>query len=200
SFGTASFQLRRAPGAFAAWGEVQAGDAAIALDTPGDWRCARDAGYDATAPRLSFALPPMEVHDARRAGVDFLGGDVRQAPGWSAPARLPARAHWGELRPRSLPPLTREWVAPKALSGAFALDASEALLSFRVPVPDRSRAEYQAHHLLFARTQICSPRAQSVPLGLWWGSYYVNGRGPLKSAGLGPGQRNRNQIWVDLRA
>lgn len=199
SYGTSSFQLRRTPGAFVAWGSVRAGGASHDLGTPGAWRCARDGGHDASAPRLSFALPPIEVYDARKAGVDFLGGEPA-ASGWSPPTPLAAPQIWGELRPRSIPQLTAEWVAPKALRAAFALDDSEALLSFRVPVPDATRAEYQAHRLLFARTKIYSPRAQRVPFGLWWGDHYVNGHGPLESAGASPGQRNRNVVWVPLRA
>jgi alpha-L-rhamnosidase len=206
SFGTSSFQLRRQPGAFVAWGAVRAGDDAFDLSTPGAWKYARDRGYDETAPRMSFAMPPIEVYDAREAGGDFLGGSllgsgVDRAPGgWSSPLPLGAREAWGELQPRSIPPLEARWIAPKALRGAFALDESERLLSFRVPVPDQSRAQYAAHRLLFARTRIFSPRARRVPFGLWWGSYYVNGQGPLQDAGLSPGQRNKNLVWVPLRA
>jgi alpha-L-rhamnosidase len=199
SFGTASFQLRRAPGAFTAWGSVRAGDEAVDLATPGNWKCVRDLGYDSSAPRMSFAMPPIEVYDARSTGVDFLGGDP-SAAGWAPPTPIAARSAWGELRPRSIPPLDTTPIAPKALRAAFALDDSETLLSFRVPVPDASRAEYQAQHLLFARTKVFSPRARRVPFGLWWGSHYVNGQGPLESAGLSPGQRNRNVVWVPLRA
>src|SRR5687768_1086669 len=91
SFGTSSFQLRRQPGAFVAWGAVRAGDDAFDLSTPGAWKYARDRGYDETAPRMSFAMPPIEVYDARQAGGDFLGGnllgrDADRAPaGWSIP-------------------------------------------------------------------------------------------------------------------
>jgi alpha-L-rhamnosidase len=206
SFGTSSFQLRRQPGAFVAWGAVRAGDAVFDLSTPGAWKCARDRGYDETAPRLSFAMPPIEVYDARRAGIDWLGGVLASsdselaAVGWGAPLPLATPEAWGELAPRSIPPLEARFIAPKALLGAYALDDSERLLSFRVPVPDQSRAEYASQHLLFARTRIFSPRAQRVPFGLWWGSYYVNGRGPLENAGLSPGQRNRNLVWVALSA
>jgi alpha-L-rhamnosidase len=199
SFGTASFQLRRAPGAFTAWGSVRAGDDTHDLATPGNWKCVRDRGYDSSAPRMSFAMPPIEVYDARAAGADFLGGNL-SAAGWAAPAPVAARSSWGELRPRSIPPLDATPIAPKALRAAFALDDSETLLSFRVPVPDASRAEYQAQHLLFARTKIYSPRARRVPFGLWWGAHYINGQGPLESSGLSPGQRNRNLVWVPLRA
>ncbi|HTV21048.1 MAG TPA: alpha-L-rhamnosidase C-terminal domain-containing protein [Polyangiaceae bacterium] len=202
SFGTASFQLRRHPGAFAAWGSVRTGERRLDLGTPGDWRCARDGGYDSSAPRLSFAMPPIEVYDARRADVDFLGGAPRDGngAGWTAPTPLAIRDAWGALAPRSIPALTADWIAPKRLLTAFALDDSETLLSFRVPVPDASRAEYQAHHLLLARTKIYSPRAGRVPFGLWWGEHYINGEGPLPNEGLSPGQRNRNVVWVPLRA
>jgi alpha-L-rhamnosidase len=199
SFGTSSFQLRRQPGAFVAWGAVRAGDASLDLATPGAWKYARDGGYDETAPRMSFAMPPIEVYDARQSTVDFVAGDLDH-PGWNSPVALGAREAWGELQPRSIPPLEARWIAPKALRGAFALDDSERLLSFRVPVPDQSRAEYGAQHLLFARTRIFSPRARRVPFGLWWGSYHVNGQGPLKDSGLSPGQRNKNLVMVPLRA
>jgi alpha-L-rhamnosidase len=199
SFGTSSFQQRRQPGAFVAWGDVKMGDRVEDLSTPGAWRCARDGGYDQTAPRMSFAMPPIEVYDARKAAADFPGGDLG-APPWGAPAALADRSAWGELHPRSIPPLTASRITPKALRAAFVLDDSETWLSFRVPVPDASRAEYQASRLLFARSKIFSPRAQRVPFGLWWGEYYVNGRGPLQSSGLSPGQRNRNVVWVPLRA
>jgi alpha-L-rhamnosidase len=201
SFGTASFQLRRHPGAFAAWGVVRAGGSVDDLGTPGAWRCLRDGGYDATAPRLSFAQPPIEIYDARKAGADFLGvSSIQAGSGWGPAVPLDAQQLWGELRPRSIPALDAQPIAPKAVRSAFALDDTESLLSFRVPVPDASRAEYQAQYLLFARSKIFSPRAQRVPFGLWWGQYYVNGGGPLAHSGPSPGQRNRNLVWVPLRA
>ena len=204
SFGTSSFQLRRQPGAFVAWGSVRSGDRVESLTTPGAWSSRRDLGYDETAPRMSFAMPPIEVYDARKAGAPLLGGAGAAAspaaPGWGPPVPLANPGAWGELRPRSIPSLDAHPIAPKGLRAAFALDDTESLWSFRVPVPDASRAEYQSQHLLLARTQIYSPRAQRVPFGLWWGDYYVNGQGPLESAGPSPGQRNRNVVWVPLRA
>jgi hypothetical protein len=38
-----------------------------------------------------------------------------------------------------------------------------------------------------------------VAFGLWWGSHYINGQGPLESV-PSPGQRNRNLVWVPLKA
>jgi alpha-L-rhamnosidase len=196
SFGTSSFQLRRQPGAFVAWGSVRAGDQLHDLATPGAWRCRRDGGYDETAPRMSFAMAPIEVYDARRPGA-VAWAVARADEGWSATVPLHSQAAWGPLRPRSIPPLDTRWVAPRSVRAAFALDDSETLVSFRVPVPDAGRVEYQTQHLLLARTRIFSPRAQSVPFGLWWGQYWVNGQGPLASA-PSPGQRNRNVVWVPL--
>lgn len=199
SFGTSSFQLRRQPGGFVAWGSVRGGEHEEDLATPGAWRCQRDRGYDETAPRMSFAMPPIEVYDARQAGAAFWTDAGAAGPGWSAPVPLEDQARWGPLAPRSIPPLDTRAVAPRSLRAAFALDDSETLVSFRVPVPDASRAEYQTQHLLLARTQIFSPRAQRVPFGLWWGQYHVNGLGPLGST-PSPGQNNRNDVWVPLRA
>jgi hypothetical protein len=198
SFGTSSFQLRRQPGAFIAWGSVHAGEHVEDLATPGAWRCQRDEGYDETAPRMSFAMPPIEVYDARRTGTAFWGSGAAGSS-WGTAVPLENQVSWGALAPRSIPLLDTRAVAPRSLHAAFALDDSETLVSFRVPVPDASRVEYQTQHLLFARTQIYSPRAQRVPFGLWWGSYYVNGQGPLDSA-PSPGQQNRNVVWVPLRA
>jgi hypothetical protein len=190
SFGTSSFQLRRQPGAFIAWGSVHAGGRVEDLGTPGAWRVQRDGGYDETAPRMSFAMGPIEVYDARRANA--------ASSGWSSPVALDNQASWGALVPRSIPLLDTRAVSPRSVT-AFVLDNSETLVSFRVPVPDASRVEYQKQHLLLARTQIFSPRAQSVPFGLWWGQYYINGQGPLHGA-PSPGQHNRNVVWVPLRA
>ncbi|HVZ34519.1 MAG TPA: hypothetical protein VG963_18950 [Polyangiaceae bacterium] len=80
------------------------------LATPGAWKCQRDRSQDATAPRGSFALPPIEVYDAPPSGTDFMHGDLA-GPEWLPAVPLEHQLAWGALAPRSIPPLERSFVS-----------------------------------------------------------------------------------------
>jgi alpha-L-rhamnosidase len=199
NFGTLSYQLRRNPGTFIAWGQVQDEGAAQDLRTPGNWKAIRDEGYDETAPRMSFATSPIEEYDARKGVPDWQSPDASLA-GWQTPVALKNPSMRGPLTPRSIPDLTQDLVTPKHLLSANALKDDEELFAFRVKVPDRTGSEFSHGHLVFAKTAIHSPKAQTVTVGLWWGDHYLNGAGPLVHEGLAPGQRARRVVRINLRA
>jgi hypothetical protein len=200
SSGTDSYQQQRQPGAFVAWGTVDTGGGVRAdLATPGRWRCARDAGYDAGAARMSFATGPIEIDDARRGRADFLDPGAALSD-WQAPTPLARPDRWGPLRPRSIPLLTEDELTPRALLGAYALDDSEEVVSFSEKLPDATADDYQATSTMLAYTFIHSPREQDVDVGLWWGDHYLDGAGPLKPDDPAPPRRNRHRFHLHLKA
>jgi len=199
NFGTLSYQLRRNPGTFIAWGEIKSDGATDDLRTPGAWKAIRDEGYDRTAPRMSFATSPIEEYDARRGQTGWQDPNL-SLQDWQTPVPLKYPELRGPLSPRSIPDLTQDLITPKQLVSARALKDDEQLFAFRVKVPDKTRDEFAHGHLVFARTAIHSPKAQTVTVGLWWGDHYLNGEGPLVHEGLAPGYRARRVIRLNLKA
>lgn len=198
SNGTSSFQLRKQPACLWAAGQVAYAGKTHDLATPGDWQGMRFRGYDARAPRMTFALGPMEIYDARQDPQDWAEADGA-FPGKPVVA-LQNQDAWGPLSPRSFPPLTQEAVRPQSLQGWYHLEQEEeTLVSFRVHTPDMRAAEFRRNYPLLGYTYLYSPREQSVPVGLWWGEHYLNGEGPLKQQEDPQGRMHRQQATLNLK-
>ncbi|MDX2246647.1 MAG: alpha-L-rhamnosidase C-terminal domain-containing protein [Bacteroidia bacterium] len=192
SNGTDSYQLKRTPPGFIAWGEILSskGDT-FSLKTPGKWRCQRMTGYDPQSPKMSFALGPFEVYDAR---VDF------NASNWHKPQKLEIPLPWGNLTPRTLPPLTQEPFFPLSQTGPYTLKTDEKIYSFRVKVPDENNEEFRLGRTLFGHTWIYSPQAQQVKAGIWWGEHFLNGAGPLPQTNAPENQPHRQEVIMNFHA
>ena len=198
SNGTYSFQLRRQPAAFWADGFIQTGRQRRDLRAPGDWRCRLSEGLDPQTPHMSFALPAMEVYDARRDPQDWdqPGFD---AGGWTRPVPIVRQDAWGPLQPRNIPPLTRTLYRPYALAGACQI-LPEDVWSFRVKVDDHNRQAFAQSRPLLAFTYIYSPTDQQVTVSTWWGDHYLNGQGPLPQTEAPPTRPYRQLMTLDLKA
>jgi hypothetical protein len=59
SNGMNTYQLVKHIGGFIAWGEIKTGSKTYDLDTPGNWKCRQDMGYDQKAPKMTFAQLSM---------------------------------------------------------------------------------------------------------------------------------------------
>ena len=159
--------LQEAPG-FEAWGVVVAPNGSETdLSTPGVWSCRRIAGVDATAPRLSFAQPPVEF-------LDF-AADAADASDWRTPVTA-APDPTAVPFPRSIPPLTRLPLAPAAMTASTALDEGEFVFGGRV-VDDGDGSNPFSPRDRFAALAVWihSPSDQTVLGGGWWGEYLLNG-------------------------
>ncbi len=165
---TTFHRLLETPG-FIAWGEIRvAHDAVIALDTPGDWRCLRHAGVDATAPRLSFAQGPVEIVDTRpMAG---LAATACQTPAPAAADPTP------RLRARAIPPMTQIPIAA-ATATVATVNEDEQVFGGGTTFDgiDKTNAYPPGDSQLVMGAWIFSPTNQIVPAGLWWGEYRING-------------------------
>jgi hypothetical protein len=173
SFGISTFFHRFGRGAFVAWGKLGTVD----LATPGEWRCRRATGYDADSLPMSFTSPPIDVLDERAdvPGWNRLDADLS---GWSRPEVLTGQDGWGPLAPRSIPHLTQDELRARTLLGAYDIRDDEDLVSFRVPRPAPPVGQAPKHDFkwVFAHLWVHSPRAQEVPVGLWWGEHFLNGK------------------------
>ena len=198
SNGFATFHaLANRPG-FVAWGKVRDGRGkTFDLATPGGWRCARATGYDAEAPRFSFAQGPIHLYDERK---DPWAHDRPGKPGgqWHTPAKVPWQDAWGELKPRSIPHLTQDARTPARLLSAHEHLDREEILSFRMIQHYNPKLHVPPTADGFARTQIHSPRAQKVRVGLYWGEHFLNGQ-EIKKEAQRPEQFARNDAELDLR-
>ncbi len=201
SNGTSTFQLRRNPAAFIAWGDVSTSDGVeINLATPGNWTCYQSKGYHADAARMTFALGPMEIYDAGKDKT-VLGWETPEfnASGWAKPQPLIKQNTWGTLTPRNIPPLTRDPYAPRELLGVYDWRNEEDLYSFQVLKPDKSWEEFRTASPFIGYTYIYSPFRQDVEVGLWWGEHFLNGEGPLKQEPA-PEKPHRQQAVMKLNA
>ncbi len=180
SNGTSTFQLRNSPPALVAWGSVRAGNTEMDLSTPGNWKCTRLEGYDSYAPRMTFALGPMEVYD-ERPDVDLRGWDRSgyDDSDWGVPVTVPYRDHWGTLSARNIPPLTTDIYQPLELTGRYSLGGDEEIYSFQKTAKDKSWNAFRQRFYFLGYTYIYSPVDRDVTAGIWWGDHFLNGEGPL---------------------
>lgn len=201
SNGTANFQLRNGPPAFIAWGSVKWKDGQHIMNTPRNWLAYQSTAYDAFAPRMNFALPPMEVYDARKdkaiAGWELPG--YKASPLWQPCTIIESREYWGELAPRSIPHLTQEVTRPFELVGAYNWQTDEKIYSFQVRKRDLSWDHFRESVPFLGYTYIYSPKEQEVEVGIWWGDHYLNGEGPLAQVDAGPKRPHRQQTVLSLR-
>lgn len=201
SNGVSTFQLRRNQPGFIAWGTVtDRTGATYDLSTPGDWKAYRVQGYDEDAPRMTFALGPMEVYDARKdQAVQGWEGTEFDATGWDRPVKLDRQDAWGALTPRSIPPLTAEIHAPRQLLGVYDWEDEEEIYQFQLLKEDRTRDAFRESRPFFGYTYIYSPVEQTVGAGIWWGEHYLNGEGPLEQQDAKENRPVRQQATLHLR-
>ncbi len=176
SNGMNTFQTPKSIGGFIAWGKMQQHN----FVTPGDWLCKEVKGLDSTQPKLSFAAGAVEAYDARKDGQDFtnINADLSD---WQKPVLIKNQDNWATLNKRIIPHLTQDEILPKSLLGKYPLVATEDIYSFRVNAPDLTREKFGKNYRAFAYTYIYSPKDQDVEVGRWWGEFWLNGEGPIKS-------------------
>ncbi len=194
--GTVTYQVPLSVGGFIAWGEVETGTRKISLETPGHWKMFVSNAYDHEALRFSFACGPMEVFDGRKQPAGWNLPEFDDSS-WKEPVIHGDPGHWGELTPRTIPPLTGDELAPVELLGIYREEQGEKLYTFFIKTSDRTNSEYNRGEQVYACTYIYSPVQQEVEMGLWWGEYYLNGEGPLQVSGKEPGNPVRqNRVFL----
>lgn len=201
SNGTANFQLRNGPPGFIAWGSVKWSDGQHIMHTPRNWLAYQSTALDPFAPRMNFALGPMEVFDAREeksiAGWEFPGYPLN--PLWKPCMLVESRKYWGKLEPRTIPPLTQEETRPYQLSGAYSWKTEEQLYSFQIGKRDLSWDHFRESVPFLGYTYLYSPREQEVEVGIWWGEHFLNGEGPILQSDAGSGKPHRQQAKLALK-
>ncbi len=196
--GTVSFQVPLSIGGMIAWGEVVTGGRTISLKTPGNWRMQASGGFDHQALRFSFACGPMEIFDGRRQPADWNLARFDDSD-WSDPVEIAGQDHWGRLTPRTIPFLTQDERIPLELLGIYRDRQEEELYTFFVKTPDETRQQYGTGYPMYACTHIYSPENQQVEAGLFWGEYFLNGKGPIPVSGAEPGNPVRQNRFLDLK-
>lgn len=200
SNGVSTFQLRRNQPGFIAWGKWRTSSGNVDLSTPGNWKTYLSKGYDANAARMSFALGPMEVYDARKdkavKGWTLPGFDDSN---WESPAVVKNETIWGPLQARSIPHLTQENYLPYELLGMYDLRNEEDVHSFQVLTDDKSWEGFRKPRTFIGYTYLYSPVDQTVDAGIWWGEHFLNGEGPLNQSTAPKDQVHRQQTQLELR-
>ena len=181
------------PGVFNAWGEIRAGRRTIDLHGS-QWLGRRAAGYDPEAEVFSFTSPAIDILDARRDQPDWcqVGADRTQ---WQPTVALARQDLFGSPLPRPIPHLTQDLQVARTLLGAYTLADDEAIVAVRVP----GRAVAPGGSWALVQTWIHSPRAQTIPVGLWWGEHFVNGQEIQRGPSI-EGLINRNDAHLTLKA
>ncbi len=196
--GTVTYQVPLGIGGFIAWGEVISASGTQSLETPGDWRMRASDAYDHQGLRFSFACGPMEIFDGRKQPGDW-NVPALDDSGWDKPVIHGDPGNWGKLTPRTIPSLTQDELLPEKLLGIYREREDEEVYTFFIKTPDRVNREYNSGKQMYACTYIYSPVQQEVECGLWWGSYYLNGRGPIQIAGKDAGNPVRENKILNLK-
>ncbi|MFP4068632.1 MAG: family 78 glycoside hydrolase catalytic domain [Opitutales bacterium] len=174
SFGSCrNFQAEPGPGGLVAWGEVDCGSQKIDLKTGPEWKALEADAFDTGAPKMSFALNPAEILDARKLPEDWAGPDCDDSD-WPAATLVADQSTWGELEPRPIKFLDETPLRPVRVTGVFAAATpqEEEIHSFRL----LSKAgEGRCDGLAAVFTWIHSPREQEITYGAWWGRHWING-------------------------
>ncbi len=178
-YGTKTYKSINTRACFIAWGGVKFTDGgAHCLDTgTAKWQAIRYEAYDPDAPKFSFALNPMEIY---RQWQDCDGWREKNFDDstWPDAVELEGCDCWGELSPRTIPPLGGEAILPEKVLGVYPLKRDEISYSFRVPATDffdRKPGETGKKFILF-KFWIHSPCRQNVTAGLFWGEHWLNGK------------------------
>ena len=177
SNGAATFQLRRHRPGFIAWGRVLSGrGSATDLTTTGqNWTARRAGGYGADTPKVTFALGPMEVHDAREeAGYLNWSTDTLRPPAWPHPVVVPGDG-WGELSPRSIPYLTQDEFLPWMMLGRAPFDTAHRFLAAQLSGRDRSWSDYRKSRSTEVYTYLKAPASGLMSVAVSPGEYRLNG-------------------------
>jgi hypothetical protein len=175
SYGCVSFHSEFSRGGLKAWGTVQTADGAeTTLVTDESWKCIESPGHRPETAKLSFALNPGELLDAREVDPDWASAACDDS-GWAAAVPVADPSHWGDLHPRSIPLLDERRVEPEGLTSvrAAAWCEDDEVYSFALAA---TGGRYRRRGLpALAMAHLHSPREQDVTLGAWWGEYWLNG-------------------------
>lgn len=195
--GMITYQVPVGPGAFICWGKLNSDNGETDLSTPGDWKVIQLKGYDPTSPKMTFATGAVENYDARKDPADVLDYNCDLSE-WKDVTPLADQNVYDDFIPRTIPHLTQEERLPLSILGLYELKDDEVMYSFRVKAPDRTREEFGKNRIAFAQTYIYSPVKQTINAGLWWGDYFVNGKGPLTQYSEKPSKLYRRDYPVSL--
>jgi hypothetical protein len=182
--GSSTFQtMPESAGGFIAWGTVRTSAGEHGLATPGRWQVQPATAWDPQAPAYSFAQGPVEILDQRIQ---------RAEETWFAPV-LRAQGPWGDLQPRSIPPLGLGLREPVALPLVATLIDDEIRISGR----RQRREDIPAPQRFPYAIELTSPCVQTVTAGLFWGPHWLNGE--LLATTRDPVCGNRENAVLHLR-
>ncbi|MGD2175551.1 MAG: family 78 glycoside hydrolase catalytic domain, partial [Candidatus Brocadiaceae bacterium] len=176
SYGCYSFHSESSIGGLIAWGEVR--DAAgneVDLSTGPEWKALDCPARRRDTSKLSFALNPGELLDARRSPTGWARAGFDDSD-WPRAVAVDAQEHWGELQPRSIPLLDEAEQTPEGRLGAWHARWAdeEARYSFVLTAAETTHGAGPLAGLGMAFLH--SPRRQDVTIGAFWGRYWLNGR------------------------
>lgn len=191
AFGASTFEAEPSAGGFIAW--TAGGD--IDFATPGEWRARVLRDRDTWSPPWSFAQPPVEILDLSLSDSAWHlpGATV----GWASPVLLGDQTRWGPFAPRSIPPLSNDVQGPEWPVMRMVLDSSEARIGFRVDAGSNPACKAPHCRVAYA-TFLWSPREQRVPVSIFWGPHFLNGR--ALEATRRHERGNREEFELDLQA
>lgn len=180
-FGCVVFRAMPARAGLIAWGSVETADGqSVSLASGPAWKAQSSAAYSPFAPKMSFSLEPMELFDQSKEPAGWRDAAFDDS-GWADATVLEKQNTWGPLTPRSIPFMSGKNVAVDRVLHLGPLQRDEDVYSFQVPAhywydfqfDMARRKEFKA--VLFC-TWIYSPEAQTVPVGLFWGEHWLNGK------------------------
>lgn len=192
--GLNSYQAVPSKASFWASGSVKHENGSIDLCTPGNWEVKVSKAWWENSPVFSFAQASTEILDHSKYEEE-----ITSESGWSAPVVI-AQDNWGDINPRSVPPLSLREQLPLKLIACGPASTAEHQRSFHLQFLEMQKSAHslKADSMRFPyATWIFSPIAQTVTLGLFWGPHYLNGQAIQRTKDDNFG--NRENYTVNLK-
>lgn len=196
SFQHKTYKAIEHPAGFIAWGGAKTSTGeVVTFATPGGWKVIPDPAHARYSAKFSFALNAAELFDqsAEETGWKEPSFDDRH---WLEAVLVKQQDAWGELKPRSIPFMSKTPVSVAAVRHLLPLDHQEDRYSFSVPFPQcfASNREQFNRTVLFT-TWIYAPETCNIHAGVFWGEYWLNGQKIPRGVDCVARNQRSTQTW-----
>jgi alpha-L-rhamnosidase len=175
-FGSKTYKAISNSAGLVAWGSVKTKNGSISLDSSSStWKSISSASFKHYAPKMSFALNPVEIYSQSTEEEKWTLADFNDSS-WKKAVELKNQELWGSFSKRSIPYMSGKAIEIEKVIKVVPLKQQEDWYSFEVPLPEffSDDANKYSNFIAFS-TWIYSETEQLVDVGVFWGETWLNG-------------------------